>query len=363
MGYRRWECDSCAHQALLPRSCGDRHCPQCQGSARERWLAQRQKELLPVDYYHVVFTVPHELAALAAAHPRPFYALLFRAVRETLLEVAADQRHLGAKIGGLMVLHTWGQTLQLHPHVHVIVPGGGLSLDGRSWVSSGPKFLLSVKVLGRVFRGKLLAFLRAADAAGQLPFTGGLAHLARPAQFLGWCRKLSGREWNIYCQPPCGGAERVLKYLARYTYRVAISNDRLEASTAEGIRFRYKDYEQGGKSRRMTLTPDEFLRRFSQHILPRGFVRIRAFGFLAGPGRGEQLARCRQLLAAPAASEERSAVTPSAIVSAEPPRCPQCPQGRFVLVASRARPRVPELIARTYQAGGLAAPAVGWDTS
>jgi hypothetical protein len=259
MGYRRWECDACGQEAMLPRSCGDRHCPQCQGGARQRWLEQRKAELLPVDYYHVVFTVPQELAAIAAAHPRLFYSMLFRAVRETLVEVAADPRHLGAKIGGLMVLHTWGQTLQLHPHVHVIVPGGGLSADGQSWVSCQPNYFLCVKVLGRVFRGKLLAFLREAYHAGELPFTGGLAHLVRPSRFAAWRKDLYSREWNVYCQPPCGGADRVLKYLARYTYRVAISNDRLEAVTAEGIRFRYKDYEHGGKWRSMTLSPHEFL--------------------------------------------------------------------------------------------------------
>jgi hypothetical protein len=316
-----------------------------------------------VDYYHVVFTVPHELAAIAAAHPRPYYGMLFRAVRETLLEVAADPRHLGAKIGGQMVLHTWGQTLQLHPHVHVIVPGGGLSPDGRSWVRCRPNFFLSVKVLGRVFRGKLLAFLREAYDAGQLPFTGGLAHLSRPARFFAWRKDLYGREWNIYCQPPCGGAERVLKYLARYTYRVAISNDRLEAITAEGIRFRYKDYERGGKWRRMTLSPDEFLRRFSQHILPRGFVRIRAFGFLAGSGREEQLACCRKLLSATTDSQEMGEVANSAIEPDEPPRCPHCQKGLLVLVEDRSRPRVPELVARTYQPGGLAAASAGWNTS
>jgi hypothetical protein len=364
MGYRRWECDACGHQALLPRSCGDRHCPQCQGSARQRWLNQRRAELLPVDYYHVVFTVPRELAGIAAAHPRQFYTLLFRAVRETLVEVAADGRHLGAKIGGLMVLHTWGQTLQLHPHVHVIVPGGGLTPDGQRWVSCPPKYFLCVKVLGRVFRGKLLAFLRDAYQAGQLPFTGGLAHLAQPARFAAWRKALFRGEWNVYCQPPCGGPERVLKYLARYTYRVAISNDRLEAISHEGIRFRYKDYQNGGDWRSMTLSADEFLRRFAQHILPRGLVRIRSFGYLAGPRRNEQLARCRELISAsgtPAATD--SQVEKPATETNEPPRCPHCQTGLLVLIEQRPRPRVPELVGLTYQPGGLAGLTKGWNTS
>jgi hypothetical protein len=253
--------------------------------------------------------------------------------------------------------------LQLHPHVHVIVPGGGLAADGQSWVSCRPKYFLCVKVLGRVFRGKLLAFLRDAYQSGRLPFTGGLAHLAQPARFSVWRGDLHGREWNIYCKPPCGGAERVLKYLARYTYRVAISNDRLETITAEGIRFRYKDYERGGKWRRMTLSPDEFLRRFSQHILPRGFVRIRAFGFLAGPRRGERLARCRELLSAAAGAGESGEVAESTTESDEPSRCPICRMGLLLLVENRPRPRVPELVARTYRAGGLAAGTAGWNTS
>ena len=348
---------------MLPRSCGDRHCPQCQGGARQRWLDQRKAELLPVDYYHVVFTVPQELAAIAAAHPRPFYTMLFRAVRETLVEVAASPRHLGAKIGGLMVLHTWGQTLQLHPHVHVIVPGGGLTPDGEQWINSPRNFFLSVKVVGRVFRGKLLAFLREAYDAGQLPFTGGLAHLANPTQFATWRRGLYAREWNVHCKPPCGGADRVLKYLARYTYRVAISNDRIEAITAEGIRFRYKDYERGAKWRRMTLTPDEFLRRFSQHILPRGLVRIRAFGFLAGPRRDKHLAGCRKLLAVTVASQEPADQVKPGVDSDEPPRCPHCRKGILLLIEDRSRPRVPELVSRTYRPGGMAALALGSDTS
>jgi hypothetical protein len=310
-----------------------------------------------------VFTVPNELAAIAAAHPRLFYSLLFRAVRETLTEVASDPRHLGAKIGGQMVLHTWGQSLQLHPHVHVVVPGGGLSADGQRWVHAKPNFFLCAKVLSRVFRGKLLAFLRDAYRAGRLPFTRGLAHLAQPARFLAWRQALYGREWNVYCKPPYGGTECVLKYLARYTYRVAISNDRLEAITPEGIRFRYKDYAQGGRWQRMTLTPDEFLRRFAQHILPRGFVRMRAFGFLAGPRRDEQLTRCRQLLTPTAASCPTHTPSKPGPECDEPPRCPHCPVGVLVLIEDRRRPRVPELVARTYRPGALAKLTPRSDTS
>ena len=241
MGYRRWECESCAHQVVLPRSCGDRHCPQCQGGARCRWLEQRRLELLPVEYFHVVFTVPCQLASLAAAHPRLFYTLLFRALRETLLEVAADSRHLGAQIGGLMVLHTGGQNLLLHPHVHVIVPGGGWTPNGDRWVNCPRGFFLPVKVLSRVFRGKLLAFVKSAQQAQQITFTAGLSHLSNPSTFAAWISGLYQAAWVVSSQPPCGGPEQVLKYLARYTYRVAISNDRLEQMTDTSIRFRYKD--------------------------------------------------------------------------------------------------------------------------
>ena len=273
--------------------------------AAGRLLVERVQELLPVEYFHVVFSVPHELTPVAAAHPARFYSLLFRAVREALLEIAATPRHLGAQIGGLMVLHTWGQTLELHPHVHVIVPGGGLSSDGTRWIACKPGFFLPVRVLSRLFRGKLLAFLRQASGRGEWTWTGGLSPLADPQQFARFLTPLYQKEWVVYAKPPFGGAEQSLKYLARYTYRVAISNERLESLEDGQITFRYKDYAHGHRWRRMTLTAHEFLRRFMQHVLPRGFVRIRSFGFLANRVRDEQ-ALCRQLAPEPAAGEPAS---------------------------------------------------------
>lgn len=363
MGGRLYGCTTCGATTPLYNSCGDRHCPLCQGGQRAAWFAARQAELLPVEYYHVVFTVPEELNAITAAHPKCFYNLLFQAVRETLLEVAAHPRHLGARIGGQMVLHTWGQTLQRHPHVHVISPGGGLTDDGQ-WRSCPRGFFLPVKVLSRVFRGKLLALLRQANDAGGLPWTGGLSHLAEPGGFAKFLKPLYEREWNVYAKPPAGGPEQVLKYLARYTHRVAIGNRRIESLSDDGqVTFTYKDYARGGKVRRMTLSADEFLRRFSQHILPRGFVRLRGFGLLANSVREGNLARCRELLAggsgatdsemeAGVPKAEAGAETDVAVSDVEPleelSRCPHCGQATLYPIDFVPRPTVPELIARTY---------------
>jgi Putative transposase/Transposase zinc-binding domain len=351
MGGHIHRCNACGAETLLYNSCGDRHCPKCQAGDRAAWLAARQQELLPVEYFHVVLTVPHELAPVAAAHPVVFYNLLFRAVRETLLQVAATPRHLGARIGGLMVLHTWGQTLERHPHVHVIVPGGGLSPDGTRWISCKPGFFLPVPVLSRLLRGKLLAFLRQAYDHGELPWAEGLAPLADPQQFAKFLTPLYQKEWAVYAKPSFGGVEQSLKYLARYTYRVAISNDRIESLENGEVTFRYKDYAHGHRQRRMTLTAHEFLRRFLLHVLPRGFVRIRSFGFLANRVRDKQLALCRQLLCAP---EPATAATPDEPESLSVPgddslRCPQCGQGVLKLISRTLRPRVSQLVARTYQ--------------
>jgi hypothetical protein len=351
MGGHLHRCTACHTQTPLYNSCGNRHCPKCQAGDRAAWLDARRRELLPVEYFHVVFTVPHELAPLAAAHPAVFYNLLFRAVRETLLQVAATPRHLGAQIGGLMVLHTWGQTLELHPHVHVIVPGGGLSPDGQRWVSCKPGFFLPVRVLSRLLRGKLLAFLKQEHDRGELSWTGGLSPLADPRQFARFLSPLYQKEWAVYAKPPHNGPEQALKYLARYTYRVAISNERIESLDDGEVTFRYKAYAHGHRLRRMTLTAHEFLRRFMQHVLPRGFVRIRSFGLLAYRGREEQLARCRRLLGV--ADSECTAgngeVVDSAAIEAEITRCPFCGQGTLLLVARTPRPRLSELVASTYQ--------------
>lgn len=351
MGGHLLRCTACDAQTPVYNSCGNRHCPKCQAGERAAWLEARREELLPVQYFHVVFTVPHELTPVAAAHPAVFYNILFRAVRETLLEIALNPRHLGAHIGGLMVLHTWGQALELHPHIHAIVPGGGLSLDGTRWIPCKPGFFLPVRVLSRLLRGKLLAFLRAAYDRGQLPLTGGLAHLADPRQFAKFLTPVYQKEWAVYAKPPFGGAEQSLKYLARYTYRVAISNDRIESLENGQVTFRYKDYAHGHRLRRMTLTAQEFLRRFLQHVLPRGFVRVRSFGLLANRGREEQLALCRQLLGVAETQIEtgRDEVLDSSTAKAEMTRCPFCGQGTLLLVARTPRPRQSELVASTYQ--------------
>ncbi|MFN0054692.1 MAG: transposase, partial [Planctomycetales bacterium] len=246
-----WQCDSCGAESPLYNSCGDRHCPKCQARKRAEWFERRRQELLPVEYFHVVFTVPHTLAVLAAAHPKEFYQLLLRAVRETLLEVAANPRQLGARIGGVMVLHTWGQTLQRHPHVHVIVPGGGLSPDGQQWISCPRGFFLPGKILRSVFRAKLLEFWREAHATGGLSWRGSLAPLADPARFEQFLSEQYREDWVVHIEPPTAGAdaERMLKYLARYTYRVAIANDRIESIENGQVTFRYKDYTQGGRWR------------------------------------------------------------------------------------------------------------------
>jgi hypothetical protein len=350
MGGHLLHCTACGTQTPLYNSCGNRHCPKCQAGNRAVWLEARRQELLPVEYFHVVFTVPHELAPLAAAHPVLFYNILFRAVRETLLQVAATPRHLGAQIGGLMVLHTWGQSLELHPHVHAIVPGGGLSPDGRRWVSCKPGFFLPVRVLSRLFRGKLLAFLRQAYDHEGLSWTGGLAPLADPQLFARFLAPLYQKEWAVYAKPPFGGAEQSLKYLARYTYRVAISNERIESLEDGQITFRYKDYLHGHRLRRMTLTSHEFLRRFLQHVLPRGFVRIRSFGLLAHRGREEQLAHCRQLLGEtqPQQAPSPNEPTDNSTGANELSRCPLCGQNTLNVIARTLRPRLPELVASTY---------------
>jgi hypothetical protein len=347
MGARRWRCRDCGGERIVYNSCRDRHCPKCQGAQRAAWLERQRRQLLPVQYFHVVFTVPHDLVPLAAAHPRVFYRLLFRAARETLQQVAADPRHLQATIGGLMVLHTWGQNLTLHPHLHVIVPGGGLSADGQRWIDCPRGFFLPVKVLSRVFRGKLLDFLHRTRQTGGLPFRGTLALWNEAASWRRFLSSLYATEWVVYSKPPAAGPDVVLKYLARYTHRVAISNQRIECIADGQVTFRYKDYAQRSRWRRMTLSADEFLRRFLQHILPKGFVRIRSFGLLANRDGGRKLARCRELLAAsppaPCSTEENPASEEEDAL-----RCPHCRRGRLRQVGESLRPTAAQLVAATY---------------
>jgi hypothetical protein len=296
LGGHRDQCANCGHQAISYNSCRNRHCPKCQTNARDQWLAKRQQELLPVGYFHLVFSVPHALVPLMWQNKRRLFALLFEASAATLLEVAADPRHLGAQAGLLSILHTWGQTLQPHPHVHCVVPGGGLSPDHLRWISSPSHFFLPVKVLSRVFRGKFVAGLRRAFRNHQLGFYGECLPLNNERAFAAFLRSLVQQDWVVYAKPPFGGPEHVLHYLARYTHRVAISNHRLLSIAGSEVSFRWKDYAHGSKQRIMTLSPEEFLRRFLQHVLPRGFPRIRYFGFLANRSRKQFLPLCRQLL-------------------------------------------------------------------
>jgi hypothetical protein len=296
LGGHRDQCPRCGYQAISYNSCRNRHCPKCQTAARDKWLAARQQELLAVGYFHVVFTLPQELSTLALQNKKAVYGLLFRASAETLLQVAADPKHLGAEIGLLSVLHTWGQNLLHHPHVHCVIPTGGLSPDHSHWVHSRSGFFLPVRVLSRVFRGKFIAGLKRLFRTGQLVCAGKLKALAKCTAFDAFLRLLFRKDWVVYAKPPFGGPDHVLNYLARYTHRVAISNHRLIGFENDQVTFRWKDYTHRSKKRKMTLAADEFLRRFLLHVLPRGFVRIRFFGFLANRCRADLLPLCQKLL-------------------------------------------------------------------
>ncbi len=317
------QCTRCGHRAISYNSCRNRHCPKCQTGARERWLAARRSELLPTRYVHVVFTLPRQLAPLALQDTKVIYGLLLRASAETLLEVARDPSHLGAEIGFFSVLHTWNQKLELHPHVHCVVPAGGLSLDHTLWVKSHCRFFLPIRVLRRVFRGKFVAGLKCAFRDGQLRFSGHLTLLAQPKIFASWLRPLFRKDWVVYSKPPFGGPEYVLQYLGRYTHRVAISNHRLVSCTNQKVTFRWRDSAHNNEQKLMTLSLDEFLRRFLLHVLPKGFVRIRNFGFLANRRRATLLPLCFQLLGAvqqPQAEQEASTANESSPLWL----CPKC---------------------------------------
>jgi hypothetical protein len=343
------ECSRCGHRAISFNSCRNRHCPKCQANARDRWLQARQRDLLPTRYVHVVFTLPHQLGPLALQNKAEIYGLLFRASAETLLHVARDPKHLGAEIGFFSALHTWNQQLLHHPHVHCVVPAGGLSADHQRWIASQPNFFLPVKVLSRVFRGKFVEGLRELHAEGKLGFHGELAHLQAPPAFAAWMRPLFRSDWVVYSKRPFGGAEHALRYLGCYTHRVAISNHRL-VSLADGrVTFRWRDSAHKNKKRLMSLTVEEFLRRFLLHVLPPGFVRIRHFGFFAHRRRAALLPLCRQLLAA-AVSATPSAESESRSAAAAPLwLCPRC-GGPMVLLerltSVQARLRSPPMGAK-----------------
>jgi len=327
-------CEDCAHERVAYNSCRNRHCPKCQGAAARQWLAEREAELLPVPYYHVVFTLPAAIGAIAFQNKAAVYDLLLRTAAETLLTIAADPKHLGARIGLTAVLHTWGSALTHHPHVHVIVPGGGLSPDGARWIACKPGFFLSVRVLSRLFRRLFLKGLEALHEAGRLVFFADLTPLADQRAFNAALLPLRRSEWVVYAKKPFAGPQAVLAYLARYTHRVAISNSRLIALDEAGVTFKWKDYRIKGCDRlcTMTLDPAEFIRRFLLHVLPSGFHRIRHYGLFAGTVRARNIERVRQLLPAPKASPERSQAEADSDETPSPSRpCPCC-GGRMIIV-------------------------------
>ena len=334
-------CEECGHRRIAYNSCRNRHCPKCQAAAAREWLAAREADLLPVGYFHVVFTVPAELADIAFHNKAVIYDLLFRAASQTMLTIAADRRHLGARIGITAVLHTWGSAMTHHPHIHMVVPGGGISLDGERWISSRPAFLLPVRVLSKLFRRLFLTRLHELHTAGRLHFFGDHVALNDQRSFRHYLAPLRKKKWVIYAKPPFAGPEAVLAYLSRYTHRVALSNRRLLSFDETGVTFRYKDYRRDGaeRQRTMTLAADEFIRRFLLHVLPKGFHRIRHYGLLAAAGRKANVARARKLLPAPAPTVTEE-------IAPEPDRRPPCPccGGRMVVIEvfqGSPQPRAP----------------------
>lgn len=326
------KCDRCGHLDIWYNSCRNRHCPKCLGAASAAWLEARRAELLPVPYFHLVFTIPDLLEQVALQNKVVVYDILFRATAGTLLTIGADPKHLGAKLGFLAVLHTWGQTLLHHPHIHCIVPGGGLSPDKSQWIPSRENYLLPERVLSPVFRGKFISLLRAAFERQALSFHGDQAHLADPTQFRQLLDSVHAKEWVVYAKKPFGSPEQVLKYLARYTHRVAISNKRLVQVEDDKVTFRYKDYKKQLSGCRMTLDASEFIRRFLLHVLPRSFVRIRHYGFLGNRSRKSDLALCRKLLDATSTSDyaPTNPSHPPDSPTDSPATCPKCSEGRMV---------------------------------
>jgi hypothetical protein len=323
LGTRIERCDNCSHQTEAFNSCRNRHCPKCQSTAREKWLASQNRDLLPVPYCHVVFTLPHDLAVLALQNPKTIYGILFRAVSETLLTIAADPRRLGAQIGVLAVLHTWSQQLLAHPHLHCVIPAGGIGPDKSRWVPCRKRFFLPCRVLRRMFRGKFLTFLTAAFRQRKLRFWGTIQQLRNPTEFHRLVRQLRSRNWVVHVRRPFHGPEHVIQYLARYTHRVAISSGRLISLQNGQVTFRWRDSADGNRQKLMTIDAVEFIRRFLLHVLPRGFVKIRHFGFLANRNRRAALTLCRTLL--PATCQQLAAADPQLSVLER--KCPVCKIG------------------------------------
>jgi hypothetical protein len=337
------QCDDCGHQRMSFNSCRYRSCPKCQGLERAQWLKDRQAELLDVPYFHVVFTVPAEIEVIAFQNQTVVYDILFRAASETLRKIAADPKHLGAEIGLLGVLHTWGQSLQHHPHAHFLVPGGGIAPDGNSWVACRPGFFLPVTVLSRMFRGLFLHYLTKAFAAGTLHFFSAHRHLHEPAAFRRYLAPVWNTNWVVYSKRPFAGPAQVLDYVGRYTHRVAISNNRLLSMDNGKVRFRWKDYRDGNRQKTMTLDGEEFVRRFLIHVLPDGFHRIRYFGFLGNCHRARKLERCRELLGmsgtVPPGPPADYCDRYEALTRRSLRECPHCHTGIMVVIGSIARTR------------------------
>jgi hypothetical protein len=333
-------CEDCTHTLITYNSCRNRHCPKCQGAAAKQWLAEREAELLPVPYFHLVFTLPGPIADIAYQNKAAIYDLLFKAAAEATLTIAADRKHLGASIGITAVLHTWGSALTHHPHVHMIVPGGGISLEGQRWIACRPTFFLPVRVLSRLFRRLLLKMLTMAHKTGRLAFFGNHAALAEKRAFAAFLAPLRKTEWVVYAKRPFGGPQAVLAYLSRYTHRVAICNHRLISADDAGVTFKWKDYriEGPGRYKTMTLLTHEFIRRFLIHVLPKGVHRIRHYGLIANGNRAANIARARELLAAPAPSEppETSEAAPVNESRVLPRPCPCC-GGRMIIIETFAR--------------------------
>jgi hypothetical protein len=343
-------CEDCAYTTIAYNSCRNRHCPKCQGAAAKEWLAAREADLLPVPYYHVVFTLPAAIADIAYQNKAVIYDLLFKISAETMLTIAADPKHLGARIGITSVLHSWGSALTHHPHVHMIVPGGGISPDGQRWVSCRPGFFLPVRVLSRLFRRLFLEKLMAAHTAGRLKFFGNHAPLADAPALAAYLAPLRRTEWVVYAKRPFGGPQAVLAYLSRYTHRVAIANSRLTACDRTGVTFRWKDYRAEGRERQkvMTLATGEFIRRFLIHVLPQGFHRIRHYGLLASGTRADNVARARELLAVSKPEDQPA----GAVIDPGKPTCPCCGSRMIVIevfergATPRYRPTSPTIVIR-----------------
>lgn len=334
LGGHRDQCDGCGHVRASYNSCRNRHCPKCQFLKKAEWIEARSKELLPIHYFHVVFTIPSELNPLVLRNQKILYNLLFRSVSETLMELGKDR--IGARIGFISILHTWGQNLMDHPHIHCIVTGGGLSPDKKRWIASRKGFLIHVRVLSALFRGKFLAYLKKSYESGKLIFPGVIAPLGEPRAFKALRRRLYQKEWVVYCKAPFNGAPGVLKYLGRYTHRIAISNDRILTLEDDRVSFRWRDYADDNKRKVMTLEASEFIRRFLLHVLPDRFVKIRHFGIVANRKRRENIALCRELLGGNAIESKKDDDTPETwqerllkVAGVDVTQCPVCQKGKM----------------------------------